>query len=253
MSSEWQIQGCIQDGRKQQTIIQLMKDFSCRRFIAQLGEGSADAYRLKAVSAQSVPTSDLTSDIRPASSHDTDRLRHSPMGLIALMSPFELSNMAFTSTLAILLGVPVPYARILRTQAGYHHIDPWGDCLLNDRSHAKWTASHNTIVRTIAQLATNYGVSTTGLTRDVPVAERGTSRRGDLSALASHVLCRRDHLNPDFPIGSQTQLVLDFTVGHTYSSSQRDGSLKCQHALKRDTLPSMESEKCATYKSDYHT
>ena len=119
--------------------------------------------------------------------------------------------------------------------------------------HAKWTASHNTIVRTIAQLATNYGVSTTGLTKDAPVAEQGTSRHGDLSALASHVLCCRDHLNPDFPIGSQTQLVLDFTLGHTYSSQQRGDSLLCQHALKRGTLPSMESEKCATYKSDYHT
>ena len=134
----------------------------------------------------------------------------------------------------------MPYARILRTQVGYHHIDPWGDCLLNDRSHAKWTASHNTIVRTIAQLATNYGVSTTGLTRDVPVAEQGTSRRGDLSALASHVLCRRDHLNPDFPIGSQTQLVLDFTLGHTYSSSHRGGSMQRHHALKWRTLTSME-------------
>ena len=78
-------------------------------------------------------------------------------------------------------------------------------------------------------------------------------RPGDLSALASHVLCRRDHLNPDFPIGSQTQLVLDFILGHTYSSSQRGSSMQCQHALKQSTLPSMETEKCATYKSDYHT
>ena len=147
----------------------------------------------------------------------------------------------------------MPYARILQTQAGYHHIDPWGDCLLNDRSHAKWTASHNTIVRTIAQLATNFGVFTTGQTKDVPVAEQGTSCRGDLSALASHVLCRRDHLNPDFPIGSQTQLVLDFTLGHTYSSSLRGGSLHCQHALERGTLPSIESKKFATYKSDCRT
>ena len=173
------------------------------------------------------------------------------MGLMALMCPFELSNHAFISSLAILLGVPVPYARHLQTQAGYHHIDPWGDSLLNDRSHAKWTASHNNIVRTIAQLATNYGVSTTGLTREVPVAEQGTSRRGDLSALASHVLCRRDQLNPDFPIGSQTQLVLDFTLGHTYTSSQRRGSSQ-QRSLKRGTLRIMESEKLTTYKSDYH-
>lgn len=251
LSSEWQIEGHIGDSRKQHAIVQLMKDVSRKKFIANLGEDSAEAYRLAAVSAQSVPTRSFTSDIRPASSHDTDRLRHSPMGLMALMCPFELSNHAFVSTLAILLGVPVPYARHLQTQPGYHHIDPWGDSLLNDRSHAKWTASHNTIVRTIAQLATNYGVSTTGLTREVPVAEQGTSRRGDLSALASHVLCRRDHLNPDFPIGSQTQLVLDFTLGHTYTSSQRRGSTP-QRTLKRGTLRIMESEKCATYKSDYH-
>ena len=73
----------------------------------QLGERSADAYRLKAVSVQSVPTRDFTSDIRPASSHDTDRLRHSPMGLMALMCPFELSNIAFTFPLAILLRIQV--------------------------------------------------------------------------------------------------------------------------------------------------
>jgi hypothetical protein len=253
LSSEWQIQGSLQDVRKQHTITQLMKDTSRKRFIQQLGANSAEAYRLEAVSVQSVPTRDFTSDIRPACSHDTDRLRHSPMGLMALMCPFELSNTAFTSTLAILLGVPVPYARYLRTQNGYHHIDEWGDSLLNDSSHAKWTASHNTIVRKIAQVATNYGVPSSGLTREVPVAEPGTVRRGDLSVLANHVLCRRDQLDPDLPIGSQSQLVLDFTLGHTFTNVQRGKPTQRLHVLKRGTLPTMESDKCSTYKSDYHT
>ena len=131
-----------------------MKEASLKKFLTHLGEESEEAYRIKAVSVQSVPTRSFTSDIRPACSHNTDRLRQSPMGLMALMGPFELSNHAFISSLVILLGVPVPYARHLQTQAGYHRIDPWGDSLLNDRSQAKWTASHNNIVRTIAQLAT---------------------------------------------------------------------------------------------------
>jgi hypothetical protein len=174
---------------------------------------------------------------------------------MALMSPFELSNAAFSSTLSILLGIPmpVPHARYLKAnKTDYSHIYEWGDSLLNSCKHALWTASHNNIVRIISQLATNYGVTSTGLASHVPAAEPGTQRRGDLSIMANQVLCRSDLLNPDFPHGAHTQLVLDFTLGHTFSKVSVKNAPPRLHVLKRNTIAIMEADKEGTYKADYH-
>ena len=197
------------------------------------------AYRLDQVSQTCCPTRSSTSDIRPALSHDSDSLRQCPMGHFSLTCPFELTNAAFHTSSALLLGYPVPHARYLQSFHGACPVDPWGDYLLNNSAHAASTrhASHDAITHMIATLASSHGVSTSARLQQVPLATPDTMQRGDLVAMSNGLLTA--------PSGNSVpaKLVLDFILGHTYTSN---------HSLKRDMLTGLEEAKCRHYSALYH-
>jgi hypothetical protein len=243
LHDEWRIHGTESDTRPQHELVRMMRTSSYDRFRALLPKPDRD--RLTACAQQTVPTRSADSDIRPARGHDSDHLRHCPLGHFSLTCPNELSNPAFLTSTALLLGIPVPHARVLQTQREYSSIDPWADMLLNDSSHAtnsRW-ASHNAISVLIAEQATNHGITTSAAPRLVPIAKEDTSQKGDLATLVSGVLCKRDHQAPDRSFSDTARLVLDFTLGHTYEGD---------HTLKTDTLSSMEAKKVTFYKQKYH-
>ena len=169
--------------------------------------------RLLAVSAQKIPAQDPCSDINPGlGCTESDFLRHRPTGLFALLCPFELSNEAFVTSSALLLGTPVPHALYLRDRTPlYAQIDVFGDRLLNDSGHAAHsrTQSHDHIACILANLATQHGIPTS--IKHVPFADPHSQRRADL------VTCRGGLVrpNPGFNFGSRTLLVMDFELGHT--------------------------------------
>ena len=188
-----------------------------------------------------MPAFDRLSDIRIISTDDqTSFLRHRPTGLFALLCPFELSNPAFVTSAALLLGAPVPHALYLKAKVRrYHDIDAFGDALLTSTTHAAHTRteSHDRIASTIAELATQQGISST--TRHVPLANHHSLRKGDIVTCCGGLV----HPDPDLNFGRTTQLVMDFELGHPYTS---------QHVFKPNNLRVMESTKRNKYVSDYH-
>ena len=214
-----------------------MKETNKDTFVSSLD--TDNAYRLAQVSQNTCPTRYSTSDIRPALSHDSDSLRHCPLGHFSLTCPFELSNAAIHTFTALLLCYPVPHARYLQTRPGFPPVDLWADMLLNDSRHAATTrhASHDAITNIIAMLAASHGISTSACLRLVPLADPDTMERGDLVVSTRGVLSAR----PNCPI--PTKLILDFVLGHTHTNT---------HVLKRDTLVAMEELKCSHYTPKYH-
>ena len=157
-----------------------------------------------------------------------------------MLCPLELSNAAFITSSALLLGTPVPHALYLRNQSpSYAQIDVFGDRLLNDSTHAATsrTHSHNFIAKLLADLATQYGIPTS--VKNVPFADSNSQRRADL------VTCRGGLVrpNPSLNFDRGTLLVMDFELGHTYDSS---------HSFKLNNLTTMENLKRSKYRSDYH-
>ena len=83
------------------------------------------------------------------------------MRLFAITCPYELSDQAFCTSLALQLGTPIPHALYLQEhERGYSHKDSWGDDLLNKPGHASYLrkGTHNEIARQVAQQATAGGV-----------------------------------------------------------------------------------------------
>jgi hypothetical protein len=238
---DWSIAASEDDEWPQHHITQQMKEKSRDTLLASLP--ASDAYRLAQVSQSSCPSRSISSDIRPAPSHDSDCLRQCPMGHFSLTCPFELSNAAIHTSTALLLGYPVPHARYLQTRRGNPPIDPWADMLLNDSYHAAATrhASHDAITNIIANLASSHGVSTTARLRLVPLATPDTMERGDLVAASCGILSASPSLPSSCPVPSK--LILDFVLGHTYTST---------HGIKTDTLATMEETKCRHYSQKYH-
>jgi hypothetical protein len=157
-----------------------------------------------------------------------------------MLCPVELSNAAFITSAALLLGIPHPHARYLRDQTrDYANFDVFGDCLLNNPTHAAHsrTQSHDHIISILADLASRQGIPTS--TKHVPFADSQTQRRADL------VTCRGGLVrqNPSLNFGPATLLVMDFELGHTYNSS---------HVFKPNNLASMENRKRSKYLSAYH-
>mgnify|MGYP003347746889 FL=1 len=197
--------------------------------------------RLEAVSAHQMPASDSHSDIRITPTDDqTNYLRHRPTGLFALLCPFELSNPAFVTSAALLLGTPVPHALYLKARTiQYHDIDAFGDSLLTSAVHAAHTRiqSHDRIANTIAELATQHGIPST--TRHVPLANHHSHRKADIVTCCGGLVLPDQDLN----FGRTTHLVMDFELGHPYTS---------QHVFKPNNLSTMEATKRNKYVSDYH-
>ena len=157
-----------------------------------------------------------------------------------MLCPFELSNAAFITSSALLLGTPVPHALYLRANNPlYAQFDVFGDKLLNDSSHASHsrTQSHDHITSVLADLATQHGLPTS--IKNVPFADSHSQRRADL------VTCRGGLVrpNPRLNFGPSTLLVMDFELGHTFTSS---------HQFKPQNIANMELQKRSKYLSAYH-
>ena len=233
----WSITASEADNEPQHVLTQTMKSLLREQFRSTLTPDSA--YRLDQVSQTCCPTRSSTSDIRPALSHDSDSLRQCPMGHFSLTCPFELTNAAFHTSSALLLGYPVPHARYLQSLHGACPVDPWGDYLLNNSAHAASTrhASHDDITHIIATLASSHGVSTSARLQQVPCATPDTMQRGDLVAMSNGLLTARSGN------AVPAKLVLDFVLGHNYTSN---------HSLKRHMLTDLEEAKCRHYSPLYH-
>ena len=134
--------------------------------------------RLLAISGQSYPAHDPQSDInsRSDSSH-TVVSTHRLTGLLTMLCPVELSNAAFITSAALLLGTPHPLRDHTRDYANF---DVFGDCLRNNPTHAAHsrTQSHDHIISILADLASRQGIPTS--IKHVPFADSQTQRRADL-------------------------------------------------------------------------
>jgi hypothetical protein len=229
------------DDAPQHVISEELKATSFQALSDSLSTLPGGNHRLLAVCAQKLPAGDPKSDICPGSGDtESDYHRHRPTGLLALLCPFELSNAAFITSSALLLGTPVPHALYLRANNPlYAQFDVFGDKLLNDSSHASHsrTQSHDHITSVLADLATQHGLPTS--IKNVPFADSHSQRRADL------VTCRGGLVrpNPRLNFGPSTLLVMDFELGHTFTSS---------HQFKPQNIANMELQKRSKYLSAYH-
>ena len=141
---------------------------------------------------------------------------------------------------ALLLDIPVPHARYLRSHfVDYANSDVFGDFLLNNPTHASQsrTHSHDCIARLIAEMATQHGVPST--TKHVPYCAPNSQSRADIVTTRGGLVSP----NPSRHFGPSTLLVMDFELGHTY---------RLDHSLKPDTLDRMKTTKRGRYCPAYH-
>jgi hypothetical protein len=156
------------------------------------------------------------------------------------MCPFKLSDHAFVTCLSICLGIPVPHARVLRTQPALSTIDPLADFLLNDSAHASRSryASHDKLAYLLGNLASRAGVYASAAQSAVLRAEADTFRRGDIVTFFDG-LCSR---SASYRFSSQTLLVTDVILTHPFDQ---------YHTFKSDSLGAAERLKNHLYRSDY--
>ena len=141
------------------------------------------------------------------------------MGLFALTCPYELSNPAVLTSLAILLGYPVPHARYLKDkEVEYHRIDLWGDSLLNGSSHAAgtWHSSHNRVAQELAQIASLGGIPTIAIEAQIPCISATSRKRGDMMARVGG----RIPLQGSQHFDRFTRLIMDVHLGHVFKTLQ---------------------------------
>ena len=95
----------------------------------------------------------------------------------------------------------------------------------------------NHITSVLADLATQHGIPT--FIKNVPFANSHSQRRTDL------VICRGGLVrpNPRLNFGPSTLLVMDFELGHTFTSS---------HQFKPQNIANMELQKRSKYLFAYH-
>jgi hypothetical protein len=110
-----------------------------------------------------------------------------PLRSHVLSGSFEPSDQTFVTCLSesvqsICLGIPIPHARILRTQPAYSTINQRADFLLNDSAYVSlsWHASHDKLAYLLANLASSAGVYSSAAQSAVPRAEANTFRRGNI-------------------------------------------------------------------------
>ena len=146
--------------REQYVIANKLKEESLEHLLTLVRDQAGGQERLLALAAQSFPARHSSSDLGlPQGPDSTNYLRHRPMGLFALLCPYELSNEAFITSTALLTGTPVPHARFLQANfQDYANIDVFGDFLLNSSNHASSSRihSHNCIAKLIAELASQH-------------------------------------------------------------------------------------------------
>ena len=236
----------------QQTISKAIKKSFLSKFLLRLPEHGK--IRIRSLSRHTVPAQHALSDIAPAISGQAnkDTLSQGSMNLFALTCPFELSNEAAVTSTSILLEIPIPHVRFLKSRlACHHHLDLWGDTALNDPVHAANTrkSSHDKIAQELAAIATAAGVLCTARERDIPFTEqddpnqpgRSLNRRGDIVTKCGGLV----PTNQRAGFTRWTRLVLDVKLGHTFASQH--------HHFKPNTIAAMESLKRSKYQTAYRT
>ena len=240
---------------KQHDITRELKRLSRKQLCLTLPEDSA--YRLDHVSRYSVPSTAKESYIAPSKPNCKDTLPQNAMCLFALSSSYELSNAATETSLALQLGFPIPHVRFLREKVqGLRDMDPFGDRALNDPVHASNTriSSHDKIAQELATIASEAGIPTTALQRNIPFTydesdgptrpDQPKKRRGDVVTTVGGVLkpC------PEQPwINNFTRIILDVKLGHMYESATASHPRK----LKRTAISTMETSKRTKYQQAY--
>ncbi len=139
-------------------------------------------------------------------------------------TPFELSNAAFITSSAMLLGTPVPHVLYLHAENPiYAHLMSLAtDC--STIPAMLLIHAHNPMTTSLAFYGTQPSI------KNVPFADSHSQRGADL------VTCRGGlvRLNPRLIFGPSTLLVMDFELGHTFTSS---------HQFKPQNIANMEHHK----------
>ena len=224
----------------QHHLVNLMKVDVRETFLDSLT--APDQARLAAVSLQLSPAISPDSVIGTSSLSTSNTLKQSPMGLFALTCPYELSDQAVLTSLAISLGYPVPHARFLKDrEEEYSSIDLWGDSLLNCSSHAAgtWHSSHNRVAQELAQIASCGGIPTTANEAQIPCISATTRQRGDMMTRVGGRVPLQ--VSPHF--NRFTRLIMDVQLGHVFKTHH--------HELKPVSIKDMESRKRRQYSQAY--
>mmetsp|Transcript_52383 Transcript_52383/g.109281 ORF Transcript_52383/g.109281 Transcript_52383/m.109281 type:complete len:515 (-) Transcript_52383:93-1637(-) len=165
--------------------------------------------------------------------------------LFSLTSFYELSNEAFLTSTSLLLGIPIPHAIYLQaTQPEYAKSDIWADSLLNKSKHAAETrkTTHTKFAQELTRIASECGIPTTCNESRLPYRDEGqtqkTRKRADLMTLTGGVI----PTNFRFDFTSNTRLIMDVTIGHTFDLA---------HHFKAKTLQTMEASKRRKYARHY--
>ena len=240
LSTKWEVHGDLHDQRDQNTITTLMKQHNCAQFTL---DGSLDdAVRLSSIADQSIPTRCSSSDLCPDLQSNENSLAQCPMSLFELQCPFELSDKAFTTSMSICLGVPVPHARFLKaTVPAYAAIDIWADFLLNNSTHASRSrhSSHDRLAYCLARLAKQAGLPSSATPSAVPRADEDSDRHGDIVTSVAGL----NVASASYRFASPTDLITDVTLVHPFDT---------RHQLNEDSLADAEVKKNKAYKADYH-
>ena len=224
----------------QHHLVNLMKVDVRESFLDSISE--FDRVRMASVSLQLSPANSPESAIGTSSLSTSNTLKQSPMGLFALTCPYELSNPAVLTSLAISLGYPVPHARFLKArEVEYNSIDVWGDSLLNCSSHAAgtWHSSHNRVAQELAQVATFGGIPTTANEAQIPCISATSRQRGDMMTRVGGRVPLQ--VSPHFD--KFTRLIMDVQLGHVFKTHI--------HELKTSSIKDMETRKRRQYTDAY--
>jgi hypothetical protein len=235
----------------QKAICKVIKRMNRARFANTLQQH--DRHRLDGVARHTVPAGDPKSHLVPPGVSETDTLQQTPMGLYSLTCPYELSNHAIDTSLALQLGIPVPHVRFLREHVqDLQSMDPWGDKALNDSVHAANTrkTSHNRIAQELAAIATQAGISTTADEKKIPFSydEADDSapvhrRRGDVLTAGGLLRTNASHRWPT----RFTRVILDVVLTHTFATATPTAARRC----KLTTIALSETSKRSKYNDAY--
>jgi hypothetical protein len=165
--------------------------------------------------------------------------------LFSLTSFQKLSNQAFITSTSLILGIPVQHALFLHsTQQQHHPTDIWADNLLNKSSHAAESrkTSHTQLAQELTKIANECGIPTTCTESRLPYSDNGLPRQSKkLADMMTLSWCGLTP-NPQLSFTSTTRLVMDITIGHTYTAT---------HHFKPHTLQTMESTKRRKYSQHF--
>jgi hypothetical protein len=149
----------------------------------------------------------------------------------------ELSNQVFFTSTSLILGIPVPYTFFLHsTQANYNNDDIWVDSLLHRSKHAAESgkAKHNQLAQELTKIANKCGIPTTCTESHLPCRDEGldqqSRKRADIMTLINCGIAPNPHLS----FTSTTRLVINVTMGHSYTTA---------HHFKPNAIQTMKSTK----------